>query len=332
MSLGSIFSNSFRVVFRYYASVFPIFLVLGVVASLVSTVVVRAEPTPITNISTTSTAQTLADAAIDVRYVTLDVFNYFLVFCLLFFAAGYGIWKFDQRLRTQRAASQPNLQQATGTYNTPSPPVPEPPSKLNYTTLAITTVVSAIIIFAGTILIFIGALILATMLYLSLAACVIEGKSVGASLGRSRQLVSGRWFKTFVSMAGIMILVSVGASFVSILVQLFPLGSAEGIVTNIVWNIVLALAFPLVSASMLLVYYSNLAAKNAEFSYASQGRIIPPPPPPSPYDNMKPQPMYPPNVAGGTSASSASRKFCPSCGAHVTPEERFCHQCGAPQP
>jgi hypothetical protein len=227
------------------------------------------------------------------RYIGYTLGNYFVTWCLLYIAAGFGIWKMNQG------------RERTGT-------VEDSGARLNFVNLAITTIITVIIIELGIFLVFIGALFFATMFYLVNAASVIEGKGPLEALGRSRRLISGNWIRTFLLMIGIQIIIYILSALISGVVALLPLSDQSStLATNFVQEFVLALEFPLVSASMFVLYYSNRGAQEEETKR-----------PPSPYDNMRPQPMDNFGAVG---------KICSACGASLSPDEKFCHNCGAPQ-
>ena len=97
------------------------------------------------------------------------------------------------------------------------------------------------------------------MLYLVLASATLEGKSTIDAMRRSRQLVSGKWFKTFCLLAGIQIIIAVISNLVGGIAGLPFSGETSTMAAVVTSNFVTALSFPLVSASMLVLYHSNLA-------------------------------------------------------------------------
>ena len=294
LSLGELFNQTFAVVRRHYLRVLPVFIVFGIVATLISTAISYSTPTLaiLSNIGNLSSTELFALANSELQILGYTLANYFFSWCLLYFAAGIGLWQMGR---------------SEGLISTS-----ERSGKLNYGALALTTLLAVVIIEAGLFLIVVGALIFGTMFYLSLAACVLEGKSPGGALGRSRRLVSGRWFKTFILLAGVQIIVALIASVVSGVVGLpFP-GDQGTLAAVLAQNFVTALGFPLVSASMIVLYRSRQTG--IERAAAR---------PASPYDYMKPEPVG--AFAGG------AKRFCSQCGAPVTLEEKFCHSCGAIQ-
>ncbi|MDG6904380.1 MAG: glycerophosphoryl diester phosphodiesterase membrane domain-containing protein [Nitrososphaerota archaeon] len=290
LTLGQLFQKSFELFRQNYFRVLPIFAALGIVSTFFSSLISFATPTPSIplDIASLTNEQLLSAAGPIYKYLGYTLSNYFVSWCILYFAAGLGVFRMNGVLKNSENQRGPN-----------------------YMSLAITTVLSVMIIEAGVFVFVIGALILGTMLYLVLPVTMLEGKSMFSAMGRSRQLVSGRWFKTFLLLAGVQIIVAVFSNVVGSFAGLLFSGQISTMAAIVATDFITALAFPLVSASMLVLYYSNLEKKK-EFV----------PRPPSLYDNMRPQPIP------GFPVSPNS--YCSKCGAAVTQEEKFCHNCGNP--
>jgi hypothetical protein len=289
LSIGESFTKSFDLARKNYLRVLPVFIVFGILAALISAYVTDVTPTlslP-SSVSGMTQAQVLATAGALVRYIEFEAGNFFLTSLVLYVAAGIGIWQIGKRLAEKR---------------NPGFTVPD---RINYVSLAITTIVAVAIIEISGIII-IGPLIFGTMLYLCLSASTLEGKSVLEAFGKSRSLISGRWGKTFIVFIGIQIIVYIGAALVSGIVSL---ADSSTVITMAVQNFVMALELPLVSASMVVLF----------LSYKRGQERVTMPPPPSLYDNLRPQPM----------GSFANQKFCSACGSSVSAGEKFCHNCGA---
>lgn len=268
----------------------PIFITLGVVSTVISSLISLTTPTPNipADFTSLSSAQMASEFGSISMYLAYILSNYFVSWCILYFAAALGIRRMNSALNRTVDQKGPN-----------------------YTSLAVTTVLSVMVIEAGVFLLVIGALILGTMLYLVLPSAALEGRSAFSAMQRSRQLVSGKWFKTFVLLAGVQIIIVVFSNLVGSLVGLLFSGETSTAAAIVATNFLTALSFPLVSASMLALYYSNLAKQNQEI-----------PKQPSLYDDLKPQPIP------GFPISHSN--FCPKCGSPVSQEERFCHNCGTP--
>ncbi len=290
LSVSESMRKSFDLAGKNYLQLLPLFAAFGVLAALVSGYITAITPTYTlpTSVSGLTQAEALAAMGSIVRYVEFVAANYFLTWFVLYFAAGIGVWRISKLLDEK--------QQLKITLA----------NRVNYVNLAVTTLVAVAIIELSGLLI-VGPLVFGTMLYLCLAASVVEGKSLFDAFGRSRNLVSGKWGKTFLVFIGVQIIINIVASVVSDIVGQF---TASGAIVTAVQNFVLALEFPLVSASMVVLY---LSYRRGQEKLTLR--------PPSLYDNMTPQPM------GGFSATP--RSFCTACGSSVSNDEKFCHNCGA---
>jgi hypothetical protein len=288
LSISELFSRTFEIAKQHYTRVLPIFVGFGIFSTIVATLFTYAGPSSISlpSVSNITSAQLAATMSSIFAYIGYTLANYFVTWNILYFAAGLGIGRMNRSF----AASQ------------------EP---LKYSSLALATLLSVVIIEAGLFLILVGALIFAIMLYLVLTAVVIEGKSGVSAIGRSRQLVSGRWGKTFILLVGIQIVVAIVSNLIGAIAGLPFSGELSTIAAVVATNFVMALSFPLVSASMLVLYYSNRATQTTVL----RG-------PTSPYSDMKPEPLP------GFPTAQNYNNFCPKCGSSVSREEKFCHNCG----
>src|SRR5437879_1819535 len=135
------------------------------------------------------------------------------------------------------------------------------------------------------------------MFSLALPVLLIENKGVMESMGRSRQLVSHRWAKTFGTFLVLGIIVLIASLIFSAITA--PLG----IIGPVVNGILSAVYQPLFPILLTVYYYSNLA------------RITP-----LPADQMP---------TGPTTMAQAGMKLCPTCGTQLVSSATFCFQCGA---
>ncbi|MFI5420199.1 MAG: hypothetical protein ACHQ1H_04460, partial [Nitrososphaerales archaeon] len=170
LTLGELYSRTFQVARKNYLRVLPIFAGFGILVALLFTYISLVTPTPNlpANFSSLSNADLVSSMGSVFRYIGYTLGNYFVTWSLLYIAAGFGIWKMNQG------------REKTGT-------VDDSGTRLNFLNLAITTIITVIIIELGIFLVFIGALFFATMFYLANAASVIEGKGPLEALGRSRR-------------------------------------------------------------------------------------------------------------------------------------------------
>ena len=157
-----------------------------------------------------------------------------------------------------------------------------------------------IVVGLGFIALVIPGIILAIMFCLTLPALLLENVGVIGSLGRSRELVSHRWLKTFAVFLIWVVIIAI----ISIIVGL--IASPFGWASNIVSSLLSAFYLPLIPIALTLFYYSNLA------------RITPPPTGPMPW--------------GQTAVAPPGMKFCPNCGTQLESSVTFCSKCGARQP
>jgi hypothetical protein len=161
-------------------------------------------------------------------------------------------------------------------------------------------IIVGIIVGLGFIALVIPGVILLIMFCLTLPALLLENVGVIGSLGRSRELVSHRWLKTFALFIIWAIILGIAAAIANLI------GSPFGWAGRIVSSILGAFYLPLVPVTITLYYYSNLA------------RITP--------AQMGPMPM------GQTVAAPPGMKFCPNCGTQLNSAATFCSKCGAKQP
>ncbi|MGA2875287.1 MAG: zinc ribbon domain-containing protein [Nitrososphaerales archaeon] len=291
MSLGELFQKSFGLLRQNYLKVLPIFVLLGIISAILSSAISYITPTASVpaNVSSLSNGQLSSLFNSVSQYLGYTLANYLVSWCILYFAAALGVWRMNQILTHAGDQRGPN-----------------------YTSLVVTVGLSAVIIEAGAFLFIIGALILGTMLYLVPVAATLEGKSTFDAMRRSRQLASGKWFKTFCLLAGIQIIIAIFSNLVGGFAGLPFTGETSTMAAIVASNFITALSFPLVSASMLVLYYSNIGRKPKESI----------PRPPSLYDNMRSQPI--------PGFPVVHNDFCPKCNEVVTQEERYCHNCGSP--
>jgi uncharacterized membrane protein YfcA len=158
-------------------------------------------------------------------------------------------------------------------------------------------IVVGIIVFAGFIALVIPGIILAIMFSLVLPVVILESASF-ASLGRSRELVSKRWLKTFALFIVFGIIIGIASAVVGVI------SSPFGVASTVVSSILSAFYLPLIPIFMTVYYYSNVA------------RLSPP--------QMGPTVITP----GGAVVQVGAVKFCPNCGTQLAADAMFCPKCG----
>ncbi|MGA2664535.1 MAG: zinc ribbon domain-containing protein [Nitrososphaerales archaeon] len=167
-------------------------------------------------------------------------------------------------------------------------------------------IIVGIIVLLGLIALVVPGIILAIMFFLAFPVVIIERQGLG-SLGRSRELVSHRWLKTFALFLVLFIIVVIGSVIAGII------GGPFGEASSIVSGILSAFYLPLLPIAETVYYYSNLAR-------------ISPPPPATLFGGV------PPPATLGAPAGQPERFFCPNCGSEVAARSVFCPNCGAKQP
>lgn len=175
-------------------------------------------------------------------------------------------------------------------------------------------IVVGFIVVLGFIALIIPGIILAIMFALAIPVVIIEGKGVFEAMSRSRQLVGGRWLKTFVTFLVIGIIVAVVSTVVNIIAGLA--GPGAGILSSILS----ALWQPVVPIALTVFYYSNVArTSGAQPGQSTMGTM-------APAASSGMAPMAP----SGT--QSPGMKFCANCGTQMPSSAVFCPKCGARQP
>ncbi len=158
--------------------------------------------------------------------------------------------------------------------------------------LLITGIITGILIAIGLVCLIIPGIILAIMFSLTVPAIVIEEVDAFQSLSRSRQLVGGRWLKTF----GLLLVV-----YLIIIVAGLIFGAISNVFGPLSWLIgsfLSALAAPILPIATTLYYYSMIARE---------------------------QPGSP---APSTPQPSMGKIHCVYCGTENKLDAVFCQKCG----
>jgi len=159
-------------------------------------------------------------------------------------------------------------------------------------------IVLAIIVGLGFIALVVPGIILTIMFSVSFQALLIENAGVVGSLGRSRELVSHRWLKTFAVFLVFVIIVGIASAIVS------AISAPFGYWSHLVSSVLSAFYQPIIPVATTVYFYSNRA------------RITPAGPSPA-VPGAMPMP---------------GMKFCPNCGTQLLITATFCPNCGAKQP
>ncbi len=161
-------------------------------------------------------------------------------------------------------------------------------------------IIAGLLIFVGFIAFIIPGIILVIMFCLVFPALLIENAGVFGSLARSRELVGGRWLKTFVTFLVLFIIIVIISAILGLIAA--PFGSASGFVNTLLG----AFTAPLVPIAITVYYYSNLAR-------TSPGQAAQP-------------------IAPTAPMPQSGVRFCVSCGTQMPATSVYCPKCGTRQP
>ncbi len=281
LGLGEVISKTFEVYRREFAKYFVLFAIVGVIVQVVITLAQQTFVLP--NLPVNATPQQFSAyfsalfGALLLLFVVIFVVN--IVFSTI--AEGSAVKLASEQITKGQASLGAAVKFAVSRL-------------LSIWALSILV---GIIVFLGFIALFVPGIILAVMYSLALPVLLIENKGVTESMGRSRQLVSHRWAKTFGTFLVLGIIVLIASLIFSAITA--PLG----IIGPVVNGILSALYQPLFPILMAVYYYSNLA----RISQSPPGQM----------------PMGPP------ATFQAGMKLCPTCGAQNVSSATFCTKCGA---
>ncbi len=281
LSLGEVFSKTFSVYQRDFAKYFVLFAVVGVIVQVATTLAQQALVLPTLPLS--PTPQQLSN------YLSALFGALFLLIAAIF-VVNIVFSTIAQASATKLASERI----AKGQVNFGAS-VRFVVSKL--LSIWALSIIVGIVVSLGIIALIVPGIILAIMFSLSLPVLLIENKGVLDSMGRSRELVSHRWGKTFATLLVLGIIVIIASLIVSAIAR--PLG----IIGPVVNGILSAFYQPLLPILLAVYYYSNLARAA-----------------PAPTGQM---PM------GSTPTVQAGMKLCPTCGTQNASSATFCTKCGA---
>src|SRR6266571_2826650 len=281
LSLGEVISKTFEVYRRDFAKYFVLFAVVGVIVQVVTTLAQQAFVLPILPVNPTpqqfSTWFSALFAAFFLLIAVIFVVN--IVFSTI--AEGSAVKLASEQITKGQVNLGASVRFAVSRL-------------LSIWALSI---VVGVIVFLGFIALIVPGIILAIMFSLAFPVLLIENKGVLESMGRSRELVSHRWLKTFATFLVLAIVTIVASAIVS------AISGLVGVAGPVVDGLLSAFYQPLFPILLTVYYYSNLA------------RITP-----LPADRMP---------TGPTTMAQAGMKFCPTCGTQLISSATFCFQCGA---
>src|SRR6266516_1866003 len=282
LGLGEVISKTFEVYRRDFVKYFVLFAIVGVIVQVATTLAMQAfpRPAPLPLNPTPQQFSNYLSALFEALFVLLAVI--FVVNIIFSTIAECSAIKFASEQITKGPVDFGASIRLVA-------------SKL--LSIWALSIVVGVIVFLGLIALIVPGIILAIMFSLALPVLLIENKGVTESMGRSRQLVSHRWAKTFGTFLVLGIIVLVASLIFSAITA--PLG----IIGPVVNGLLSAFYHPLFPILMVVYYYSNLA------------RISQPPP----------GPMW---TVPGTTAQPGM-KFCPNCGTQLPSSATFCTKCGS---
>src|SRR3989440_3096658 len=237
LGLGEVISKTFEVYRRDFAKYFVLFAVVGVIVQVVTTLAQQAFVLPTLPVNPTpqqfSAYFSALFGALFLLLVVIFVVN--IVFSTI--AEGSSVKMASVQITKGQVSLGASIRFAVSRL-------------LSIWALSI---IVGIIVVLGIIALIVPGIILAIMFSLALPVLLIENKGVTESMGRSRQLVSHRWAKTFGTflVLGIIVLIA-SLIFSAITVPL-------GIIGRVVNGILSAFYQPLFPILMAVYYYSNLA-------------------------------------------------------------------------
>ena len=281
LGLGEVISKTFEVYRRDFAKYFVLFAVVGVIVQVVTTLAQQAFVLPTLPVNPTPQQFSSWFSALFAAFLLLIAVIFVVNIVFSTIAEGSAVKLASEQITKGQVSLGASIRFAVSRL-------------LSIWALSI---IVGIIVVLGFIALILPGIILAIMFSLALPVLLIENKGVMESMGRSRQLVSHRWAKTFGTFLVLGIVVLIASLIFSAITA--PLG----IIGPVVNGILSALYQPLFPILMAVYYYSNLA------------RISRPPPGQMPM--------------GPTATFQAGMKPCPTCGIQNITSSTFCTKCGA---
>src|SRR5438132_5113088 len=232
LGLGEVISKTFEVYRREFAKSFVLFAAVGVIVQVVTTLAQRAFVLPTLPLNPTPQQVSSWLSALIVAFFLLIgvIFVVNIVFSTI--AEGSAIKLASEQITRGQVSLGASIRFAV--------------SRL-LSIWALSIIVGIIVVLCFIALIVPG-IILAIMFSLALPVLLIENKGVTESMGRSRQLVSHRWTKTFGTFLVLGILVLVASLLFS------PIPAPLGFIGPVVNGILSALYQPLFPI-LMAVYY-----------------------------------------------------------------------------
>ncbi len=281
LSLGDVISKTFELYRRDFTKYFVIFAVVGVIIGIVTALARQAFVLP--TLPPNPTPQQVSNWSLGFFETLVLLVALISIVTVVFspIAQGTAIKLASERIEKGHAEMGTSVRFAV--------------SKLLW--IWALSIVVGVIVILGFIALIVPGIILAIMFSLAFPVLLIENKGILESMGRSRELVSHRWLKTFATFLVLGIVTVVASAIINAISGLL------GVAGPVVDGLLSAFYQPLFPILLTVYYYSNLA------------RITP-----LPADQMP---------TGPTMTAQAGMKFCPTCGTQLVSSATFCFQCGA---
>src|SRR2546425_8043624 len=269
LSLGDVISKTFELYQRDFTKYFVLFAVVGVIIGIVTTLARQAFVFP--TLPSNPTPQQVSNWFPGFLGALVPLVALISIVTVVFspIAQGTAITLASEQIEKGHAEMGTSVRFAV--------------SKLLW--IWALSIVVGIIVILGIIALIVPGIILAIMFCLAFPVLLIENKGVLESMGRSRELVSHRWLKTFATFLVLGIVILIASTIVSAISG--PLGVAGPVVSGLLS----AFYQPLIPILLTVYYYSNLA------------RITPPPTSQMPTSAL--------------TTAQAGMKFCPTCGTQL---------------
>jgi len=281
LSLGEVLSKTFELYRRDFTKYFVLFAVVGVIIGVVNALARQAFVLPTMPSNPTPQQVSSWFSAFFAALILIVVLTFIVTVVFSSIAQGSAIKMASEQIEKGSANIGASVRFAF--------------SKLLWI-WALSLVVGVIVVL-GFIALIVPGIILAIMFSLAFPVLLLENKGVLESVGRSRELVSHRWLKTFATFLVLGIVILVASVIVSAISGLL------GVAGPVVNGLLSAFFQPLSPILLTVYYYSNLA------------RITPPPTGQMP--------------TSGFAMAQGGMRFCPTCGTQLVSSATICFQCGA---
>ena len=256
LSVEQIVSLTFNLYRSRFLQFFLPFLILGIIMGISSYVITSAFPIPAppqmpTSPSTTFVQEVLFPWFLELisKFIIIAAFSGLIAWIVGTIVTGIVIKSASDQI--EKGGSNLNASFNFALSKLPS--------------LLVAQFIVGILVIFGLLLFVVPGIIVAIMFSLTLPTIIIEQKGALESLGRSRNLVSDRWMKTFLLGLIVAIIVLIVNAVATYLVG--PLTAIHPIANSLTTSVIAAFVSPIYPIALTYLYYSMAA------------REKPPPPP-----------------------------------------------------